>query len=130
MAEAREAGAVASLTQEVVHRDPGDGQRWAASQGQSSQERELIPQTGEIPEVVHRDLGEGQRWAAPQVQLRHRRGEPCGRSSDVLQSSNLSPSKQGKDIPRSGKTLVNSLLRCAQVMAFIFVMYYVTLEWL
>ncbi|MPC12328.1 hypothetical protein E2C01_005014 [Portunus trituberculatus] len=75
---------VASLPHEVVHRDLGDGQRWAAPEGQSSQERELIPQTGEIPEVVHRDLGDGQRWATPQIQLRHRRGEPRRRSSDVL----------------------------------------------
>ncbi|MPC28507.1 hypothetical protein E2C01_021713 [Portunus trituberculatus] len=123
---------MASLTQEVVHLDLGDGQRWAAPQGQSSQERELIPQTGEIPEVVHRDLGDGQRWAAPQAQLRHRRGEPRGRSSDILQPSIPSPSKQGKDIPRGahGRVLLNSLLRCAQAMAFTFVMYHVTLEWL
>ncbi|MPC19045.1 hypothetical protein E2C01_011950 [Portunus trituberculatus] len=120
---------VASLTQEVVHHDLGEGQRWAAPQSQSSQERELVPQTGETPEVVHRDLGDGERWVAPQARLRHRRGEPRGRSSDVLQPSILSLSKQGKDIPRGGRGLVNSLLRCAQAMAFILVMHHVTLEW-
>ncbi|MPC57142.1 hypothetical protein E2C01_051116 [Portunus trituberculatus] len=66
----------------------------------------------------------------PLSRLRHRRGEPHGRSSDILQPSILSPFKQGKDIPRGSRALVNSLLRCAPAMAFIIIMYHVTLEWL
>ncbi|MPC72344.1 hypothetical protein E2C01_066647 [Portunus trituberculatus] len=120
---------VASLTEEVVHRDLGEGQRWVAPQAQPSQESGHTSQDGETPEVVHRDLGDGERWVAPQAQLRHRRGEPRGRSCVVLQPSILSPSKQGKDISRDGRGLVNSLLRCAQAMAFTLVMYQVTLEW-
>ncbi|MPC34089.1 hypothetical protein E2C01_027466 [Portunus trituberculatus] len=118
-----------SLTQEVVHRDLGDGQRWAAPQTQPSQDMGHTSQANETTEVVHRDLGDGVRWAAPQVQLRHRRGEPSGRSSLILQPSILSPSEQGKDISLGGRGLVNSLLRCAQAMAFTLVMYHVTLEW-
>ncbi|MPC75488.1 hypothetical protein E2C01_069878 [Portunus trituberculatus] len=62
-------------------------------------------------------------WAAPQAQLRHRRVEPRGKSSDVLQPSIQSLSKQEKGMPRGGRGLVNSLLWCAQAMAFTFVMY-------
>ncbi|MPC35299.1 hypothetical protein E2C01_028721 [Portunus trituberculatus] len=120
---------VASLTQEVVHRDLGDGQRWAAPQAQPSQDMGHTSQANETTEVVHRDLGDGASWTASQVQFRHRRGEPRGRSSVILQPSILSPSEQGKDISLDGRGLVNSLLRCAQAMAFTLVMYHVTLEW-
>ncbi|MPC25115.1 hypothetical protein E2C01_018215 [Portunus trituberculatus] len=137
------------LTSKISPMDLGDGQRWATSQAQPWQQREYISQADEnvaslTQEVVHHDLGDGQRWAAPQGQssqagqrwaasqahLRHKWREPHERSCDVLQPSIPSPSKQGKDIQRGGRALVNSLLQCAQAMAFTFVMYHVTQEWL
>ncbi|MPC80252.1 hypothetical protein E2C01_074826 [Portunus trituberculatus] len=122
-----------NLTSEVTHRDLGDGQRWAAPQARLRQERGHNSQAGETPEVLHRDLGDGQRWAFPEAQLRYRRGEFHGRSAMggregvVLQPSILSPSKQGKEPARDG--LVDSLLQCAQAMAFLLVVYHVFLEW-
>ena len=133
-----------SLTPEVVHRDLGDGQRWTGPQVQSWQERVNGPQAGEnmtslSPEVIHRDLGDGERWAAPQAHLRHRRAKPLGRSlleggeGVVQQPSISSPSKQrGKGGSRGGlcgPCLVDSLLRCAQVMSFLLLMYLVYLDW-